>query len=195
METPLILIVEDDPLIAEDIADICRQQQLAVAGIAHRAGQALSLVEAARPNLILLDIHLGEGATGIDLARHLQARHAIPYIFITSYADQATLQEVQEVAPAGYIVKPFTPEQLISTLQITWSRLHRPPAPSVPLLEGLSSREQEILGCLRKGMSNAATAKALFISPNTVKFHLKNLYAKFDVNSRSELMARLLGQP
>ncbi|NJK82506.1 MAG: helix-turn-helix transcriptional regulator [Saprospiraceae bacterium] len=55
----------------------------------------------------------------------------------------------------------------------------------------LSARETEVLNCIFRGMDTAATANALFISNNTVKFHLKNLYDKFNVRSRTELLVSI----
>lgn len=193
-----ILIVEDEPLIAEDIADLCQLNGYEVCGIAHRGGPALTLIESERPQLVLLDINLEDQISGLDIAAYLREKYAIPFIFLTSYADAGTLAKVKETAPLGYIVKPFTGEQLYSTIEIAWSQRTKTLAPELDLERinntlpaPLSRREQEVLSCIYKGKNAQATADALFISINTVKFHLKNMYGKFDVHNRVELLYKL----
>jgi len=190
--------VEDEPLIAEDIADLCQLNGYEVCGIAHRGGAALTLIESSRPQLVLLDINLEDGIDGLDIAAHLREKYAIPFIFLTSYADANTLAKVKETTPLGYIVKPFTKEQLYSTIEIAWPQRSKTFAPvldleriNTALPAPLSRREQEVLSCIYKGKNAQATAKALFISINTVKFHLKNMYSKFDVHNRVELLYKV----
>jgi DNA-binding NarL/FixJ family response regulator len=193
-----ILIVEDEPLIAEDIADLCQLNGYTICGIAHRGGKALHLIESERPQLVLLDINLEDQINGLDIATFLREEYAIPFIFLTSYADPGTLARVKETAPMGYIVKPFTGEQLYSTIEVAWAQRSKSLTPELDLdringrlMVPLSRREQEVLSCIYKGKNIKATAEALFISINTVKFHLKNMYGKFGVHNRIELLYRL----
>ncbi len=193
-----ILIVEDEPLIAEDIADLCRMNGYAVCGIAHRGGQALRLIKEGRPQLVLLDINLEDQIDGLDIAAFLREECAIPFIFLTSYSDRETLSKVKETTPLGYIVKPFTKEQLYSTIEIAWAQRERSILPELDidrinarLLEPLSRRELEVLSCIYKGKNAQATADILYISINTVKFHLKNMYDKFDAHNRIELIYKV----
>lgn len=195
---PRILIVEDEPLIAEDVADLCRLNGYEVCGTAFNAAQALALVREYRPNLILLDINLEDTVDGLDIAWHLRKSYAVPFIFLTSYADRDTLAKAKETAPLGYIVKPFNKEQLYSTIEIAWAQLNQRIAPTLNLdvlnrrlSAPLSSREAEVLSCIYKGLDTKGTAQALFVSVNTVKFHLKNLYDKFDAHNRVELIVQL----
>ena len=195
---PRILVVEDEPLIAEDIADLCTLNGYDVCGTAYTASQALTMIAGSRPSLVLLDINLGGSIDGLDIAAHLKENYSIPFIFLTSYADSDTLARARDTSPLGYIVKPFNKEQLFSTIEIAWAQVHQHNLPGIDLEElnawlpePLRPREVEVLACLFKGMDNKAIAKALFISANTVKFHLKNLYARFDVRNRVELLLRI----
>jgi len=197
-QTPNILIVEDEPLIAEDISDLCQLNGYSVCGVAYRPLEALELLKKLKPNLVLLDINLEDSMTGIDIAERLRNKYAIPFIFLTSYADKKTLESAKDTNPLGYVVKPFNKEQLYSTIEIAWAQLESSAAPELDmtqinaqLVEPLSRRETEVLSCLLKGMSNQAIADALFISANTVKFHLKNLYLIFNVHNRVELIYKL----
>ncbi len=195
---PNILIVEDEPLIAEDISDLCQLNGYKVCGVAYRALNALELLESLKPNLVLLDINLEDCMTGIEIAERLRDKYAIPFIFLTSYADTKTLEQAKNTNPMGYVVKPFNKEQLFSTIEIAWSQVESNATTELDmakvnaqLVESLSRRETEVLSCLLKGMSNQAIADALFISANTVKFHLKNLYLIFNVHNRVELIYKL----
>lgn len=193
---PNILIVEDEPLIAEDLADLCRANRYDVCGTAFNAAAAWTLIEQHRPTLVLLDINLQEALSGIDIALQLKKKYRTPFLFITSYSDRNTLEQASQAAPLGFIVKPFTPNQLFSTIEIAWARVQQSgqvlfDAEKInrQLIEPLSTREAEVLDCLFRGMNTKGIASALFISDNTVKFHLKNLNDKFDVHNRVELLA------
>ncbi len=195
---PKILIVEDEPMIAEDLADICLGYGYELCGTAFSGRQAFPILEDCQPNLLLLDINLGESLSGLELAAYVKQNYLIPFIFITAYADSATLANVRALDPLGFIVKPFNKEQVYSTIEIAWEKQQQGrnlsfdlPAIQKQLMEELSPREIEVLECLYKGMDTADTAKALFVSPNTVKFHLKNLFDKFGVHKRVELLAKL----
>jgi DNA-binding NarL/FixJ family response regulator len=196
--TPRILIVEDEALIAEDIADLCQLNGYEVCGTAFNASQALAMIQEHRPNLVLLDIKLEDAVNGLEIAEHLQKNYAIPFIFLTSYADRDTLAKAKGTAPLGYIVKPFNKEQLYSTIEIAWGQIHQNRLQELDLdrlnrklSAPLSGREAEVLACLFKGLDTKGAAQALFVSVNTVKFHLKNLYDKFDAHNRVELLAKI----
>jgi DNA-binding LytR/AlgR family response regulator len=108
-----ILIVEDEPIIAADIASILLNNGYTIAGKANSAERALQSIKATTPDLMLLDIKI-EGATdGIMLAREIKAKYTLPHIFLTSYYDQQTLAHASETLPAGYIVKPFDERDLL----------------------------------------------------------------------------------
>lgn len=193
-----ILIIEDEPLIAEDLADLCKLNGYEVCGTIYHATAALSAIQTHQPNLVLIDINLQSTIDGVDIAEHLKRNYMIPFIFITSYADKHTLAKAKEVGPLGYIVKPFSKEQLYSTIEIACEQLHKLIDSSLDVFRinkrldaPLSMRETEVLNCVFKGMDTGAIAKALFISNNTVKFHLKNLHDKFNVSSRTELLVRI----
>lgn len=195
---PNILIVEDEPLIAEDISDLCKLNGYSVCGVSYHALEALKLVESLKPSLVLLDINLEDCLTGIEIAERLRDKYAIPFIFLTSYADKKTLDKAKSTKPMGYVVKPFNKEQLYSTIEIAWSKIESKTTNELDiaqvnaqLMEPLSKRETEVLTCLSKGMNTQAIAESLYISTNTVKFHLKNLYLIFNVHNRVELLYKL----
>lgn len=102
-----MVIAEDEMIIAEDLKDILESLGYEVAGIGISAREVLQLIEEHSPDLVLLDIQLKGGKDGIDIAQEIRDHYRIPFIFLTSHADQATLNRAREVNPYGYLLKPF----------------------------------------------------------------------------------------
>lgn len=113
-----ILIVEDEPLIADDIADTLERNGYHVVGIADEAQDALDIIAKHSPNIALLDVNIEGNQDGIELATML----TIPFVFLTSYYDQKTLDRAKKTNPSGYIVKPFNESDLIANVEIALSR-------------------------------------------------------------------------
>ncbi len=103
-----ILVVEDEPLFAEQIEAALEDLAYNILGPAHNAVTALALVKSASPppDVALLDLHLGAGPDGVELARQLIAIRPLPLIFLTSMADEASFARARSVGPAAYLVKP-----------------------------------------------------------------------------------------
>ena len=86
-----ILIVEDEPVIAENIALYLENKDFTVSGIAYDIKQARQQLAKNTPDAVLIDINLGTEQDGIDLACHINKHHHLPFLFLTSYADNQTL--------------------------------------------------------------------------------------------------------
>lgn len=113
-----IVVVEDEPLIADDIADRLEKHGYEVVGIADKADEALRIIEKEKPDLALLDVNIEGNVDGIGLAAQL----TIPFVFLTSYYDQKTLDRAKLTSPSGYIVKPFKERDLIANLEMAQAR-------------------------------------------------------------------------
>jgi DNA-binding LytR/AlgR family response regulator len=113
-----ILVVEDELIIAEDICNMLIKMGYAVTGNAMDADEAIDILNKETPDLILLDINLGGKRDGITLAEDINAKYRVPFIFITSYTDDSTIDRAKKVNPANYLVKPFKPEQLHTAIEI-----------------------------------------------------------------------------
>jgi two-component system, response regulator PdtaR len=195
-----ILIVEDDPLIAEDLNNLLLDAGYQVS-IAHEMKKAVSLILTWKPEIAILDINLGGGATGIDIAHWINANYPMPFIYLTSYADESTLKSAKETHPGSYLLKPFTGTEIKVAIEICMSNFYDSTSvqAGIPALETLnrylvnplSQREYEIFEGLREGLSNKGLSDKLFISENTVKTHLKSIFEKLDVKSRTEAIARI----
>jgi len=200
MEKPKrILIVEDDPLIAEDIAESLKEIGYDIAGIAYDSSEALSLVENANPDIAILDVNLDSEKDGIEIAGHIQKNHSFPFIFLTSYADKNTIERAKHTRPMGYIVKPFDERDLFTALEIALFNYDLPQGQQTISLEDLNKKtaskftpkEYEIILQVMEGLANKQLAETNFVSLNTIKTHLKNIYDKLGVNSRTQVIAKM----
>lgn len=108
-----ILIVEDEPIIAADIASILQSNGYTIAAKANNAESALQFIKETSPDLLLLDIKIEGAKDGIMLAREVKSKFTVPHIFLTSYYDENTLTKASDTFPAGYIVKPFDERDLL----------------------------------------------------------------------------------
>jgi DNA-binding NtrC family response regulator len=113
-----ILIVEDQAIVAIDIQSQLESLGYSVVGIANSAVEAIEQAAVLKPDLVLMDVHLGDGPDGIEAAAQIRQQAGSPIVFLTAYIDPATLKRAQQVEPYGYIVKPFSPRDLNTTLQI-----------------------------------------------------------------------------
>jgi DNA-binding LytR/AlgR family response regulator len=118
-----ILIVEDELLIAELLKELLQDLNNTVVGIVKTYDAAVEVLRK-KPeiDLVMLDINLNDHKNGIDLARYIEAQHAIPFIFLTSYSDQKTVEEAAELQPHAYLIKPFTQNDLFISLSLLKNR-------------------------------------------------------------------------
>lgn len=121
-----ILIVEDEPLIADDMASTLKEKGFDVLGPVDNAEEATVLLTKHKPSLVLLDIQIKGTKDGIQLAAEIRNRFHIPYIFVTSFYDRSTLERAKAVEPQAYIVKPFDDNDLVINVEIALYK-HRKP--------------------------------------------------------------------
>ncbi|MCD4794767.1 MAG: response regulator [Bacteroidales bacterium] len=117
-----VLIVEDEYTIALDIEERLKQMKFSVAGIAAGYDKALPILFNKNPDIVLLDINLGDGKSGIDLAELIHKKFDIPVIFLSAYSDDATFKKAQAANPMGFIIKPFKDEDLDHGIKLALQR-------------------------------------------------------------------------
>lgn len=105
-----VMIIEDEPVIAMDLRTIVENLGHAVTGVARTQRQAIQLAAQQRPGLILADIQLADGSSGIDAVNQILTSFEVPVIFITAFPERLLTGERPE--PAFLITKPFTPEMV-----------------------------------------------------------------------------------
>lgn len=198
-----ILVVEDEPLIADDIANQLRINDFEISAIAYDYEDAVYELKFNAPDAVVLDINLGAGKTGVDIAEVINEKYGLPFIYLTSYADKETLERAKRTEPLGYVVKPFDERNLIATLEIAlynFSQKQKSTQLALNLdkinariLSPLTEREFAVLQQIYEGKSNQQMADSLFVSINTIKTQINSIYLKMEANSRSSLLAKLRG--
>lgn len=118
MQSPGILIVEDDVVVANGLREMLRADGYRVVAIAEAADQVARLVRAHQPALAVLDIDLGASLDGIDLARDVFAPSGVRILFASAHTEETTLARARAVGAGGFIVKPFTRKQLRAAVEI-----------------------------------------------------------------------------
>lgn len=115
---PRILLVEDEVIVARDIAQQLDELGYQVAGHTARGEQALMLVENLQPSLVLMDIQLAGNLDGIATAQLIRAQFDVPVVFLTAYAAPDVLDRAKLCGPLGYILKPFNERELSVVLEM-----------------------------------------------------------------------------
>lgn len=119
---PRIAVVDDELIVAKDLESTLRSFGYEVPGTAPTGQEAITLAATHKPDLMLMDIRLRGELDGIEAARHIQQQLDVPIVYVTAYADEATLARARETYPYGYLVKPVQDHALRSTVT---TALHR----------------------------------------------------------------------
>ena len=205
MSAPLtVLLADDHPMFREGVRfTLAREPDLRVVGEAATGTEALRLAEELDPDVVVMDIAMPElgglGATRQLAERGVRAR----VLVLTMSEDDESVFAALRAGAGGYLVKGADPDQVVSAVRavaqghavfgphlaarmLTFFSTPRTAGP-VP---GLSAREQEVLSLLAEGLSNAEIGGVLFISPITVRNHLSSIFAKLQVSTRGQAVAR-----
>jgi len=193
-----ILIVEDEPLIAEDIRHFLGNINYSVAGVAYSSSRALDILATRHPDAVLLDISIKGDKDGIEIGEIIRKKYNIPFIYLTSHSDEHTIARAKRTLPDGYLLKPFDERDLLTSLEMAVYRHAQQHVRAVPDIDALNSmihtaltsKEFELLCAINDGMTNQQMADKFSISINTVKYHLKNLFLKMDVPSRTAALVK-----
>ncbi|MBL0047169.1 MAG: response regulator [Bacteroidetes bacterium] len=113
-----ILIVEDESIVAKDIAQSLKKLGYHVIDTVNSGEAAVLVADEKKPDLVLMDIMLKGEMSGIDAANFIHEKNNIPVIFLTAYADESTLSKAKISEPYGYIIKPFKEIDLHSNIEM-----------------------------------------------------------------------------
>jgi DNA-binding NarL/FixJ family response regulator len=196
-----IVIVEDEMLIRMQLSTILKKFAYEVSATYANSDHFLNDLPDLEADLILFDINIKGSKDGIALAHIVRSQYSIPFVFVTSYADKETIEAAKQTRPNGYIVKPFDERDIMTTLEIAlFNANHQSKSGLVSKAYvqdtfniTLTEREYITLTDLAQGLTNGQIAAKQFVSINTVKTHLKNLYAKLEVNDRVNMVKKVLG--
>ena len=155
--------------------------------------RVLPVVRETNPDVVLLDMRMPELDGLTCLARLRKHDPTIAVVILSSYNDEASIEAAREAGALGYIVKTIEPVDLPAVLRsalsgqpfAVWGEEAAQSVGSTGT-EALSERETVVLEAVARGLSNREIGRELWISEQTVKFHLRNLYRKLGVSSRTE---------
>ena len=196
------VIADDHPAMLTAIADTLERSGVEVVGRAADGQVALAQIEAHQPQVALVDIRMPR-LSGIEVAT--KAGVVAPntsIIFYTAYGDRALLSEALDVGARGFVLKEAPLPDLVRAVE----RVAAGDAYVDPVLAGvlvsaqsekvptLTQREREVLRLLADGQSNEEIGKRLFISPETVRTHVRKAMAKLAADTRTQAVAIALRQ-
>jgi len=114
-----ILVVEDEPIIADDLVFMLEEMGYQNVDTVHYGEKAIKKIKEKEYDLLLLDINLEGEVDGIQVAEHAHSKHSMPYIFLTSLSDEKTIERVKKTFPAAYLVKPIDEKDLKVNIELT----------------------------------------------------------------------------
>ena len=190
-----VVLIDDHALVREGTLQLLEQDPgVEVVGQAGSGEEGLSLVEATRPDVVLVDINL-PGMSGLDFARAIAGDTEVRTLIVSAYDDYAYVTEALDVRVGGYLLKTASGKELLDAVRAVAggvfvldravsSRLSRRPPP--PGGAALTPREADVLGLLAKGLANKHIAIELGLGLRTVESHVSNILTKLGVTSRTE---------
>lgn len=198
---PVRLLVCDDHVVVRAglLALLGSAPDIEVVGEAGTGEEAVALAAKLTPDVVLMDLQLGEGIDGVEATRRIASSSGTPphVLVLTTYDTDADITRAIEAGATGYLLKAERPEELFSAIHAASQgrTALSPPVASRVMARmrapqpSLTDRERDILGQLSQGLGNREIARALFISEATVKTHLGRIYDKLGVDTRAGAVA------
>lgn len=198
-----VVLVDDHPVVRTGLGTLLADDgRLQVVGQAGGVDEAEALVDrlvttGEGVDLVLMDLHLGRGGSGIDGTRAMVGR-GVPVLVVTTFDSDADIFGALDAGARGYLLKDAPTDELVeAALAVLAGRTVLAPEVQQRVVqramhppEQLSEREMEVLEAVATGASNRQVAKQLFVSESTVKTHLAHLFTKLGVDNRTALVAR-----
>ncbi|MGH3004310.1 MAG: LuxR C-terminal-related transcriptional regulator [Gaiellaceae bacterium] len=191
------VLVDQHPLWLDTVSQVVGRVNVEVVAKATSSSAALALVEELNPDLLITGIKMADGEIdGLTLLRKARERDpGLRAIVLSMYDDSQHVEAAFAAGAAAYVLKTAHPDDLTSAIRqafdhsifLAGARPAVTPAPApIDDSPGLTRRELEILQLVAEGHSNAELARMLWVTEQTVKFHLSNIYRKLNVANRTE---------
>lgn len=195
------LVVDDHPALVQAVSAILTAHGIDVVGEARTGDEAISKIETRKPDVALVDIRMPR-VTGVDVARHVsRTTPETAVILYTGYGDRALLIEGLDAGARGFVLKEAPLEDLHRAVEaVARGGTYVDPVLAGALataevaakLPALTHRERDVLRLLADGKSNEEIGKELFISPETVRTHVRKAMGKLDADTRTQAVATAL---
>ncbi len=192
-----VLIVDDHEVVRRGLAAVLALwEEVELVGEARDGGQAVAAYGEWKPDVVLLDLQM-EPVDGIEALRRIrESDPAARVIALTSFVDAQHVLPAVEAGAAGYLLKTADPDEIVAAIRAVASgRSMFDQGVMEALAHGvqrravtaqLTEREREVLRQVAEGKSNQQIAEALFIGVKTVKTHISSIFAKIDVQDRTQ---------
>lgn len=187
-----VVVADDHPMMRTGIRTMLEaEEDIHVIAEAANGLEAFRLVTSLGPDVLLLDMEM-PGLSGVEVARKIKAENLpVQILALSAYDDESYVNGLLETGAAGYITKEKPPSMIIEAVRAVsrgegrWfvSPIHK--SGDFPV----SEREQDVLKLMAQGYSNQQISEFLFISENTVRNHVANIYSKLGVNTWREAVA------
>jgi DNA-binding NarL/FixJ family response regulator len=196
-----VLVADDHPVVRTGLAAVIAQEpDLELVAEAENGVRAVALFRDHQPDVVLMDLRM-PAMDGVEAIRTITAEHpAARILALTTYEGDGDIRRALEVGAWGYLLKDMLLTEVISAVRA----VHRgerviPPAVAVRLAEhprgsDLTERELEVLTLVARGLANKDVAGAIGRTDETVKVHLKNIFAKLRVTDRTEAVTVALAR-
>jgi two-component system, NarL family, response regulator DesR len=187
-----VLIAEDQGMVRGALASLLElEPDIQVVAQVPRGDEVVAAVRAAEPDIALLDIEM-PGATGLQAAEQLRsAAPGVRVLILTTFGRPGYLRRAMESGASGFLLKDAPASQLATAIRraVAGERVVDPGLAADALSQGespLTPREQEVLAASRDHATVAELARALYLSPGTVRNHLSSVMQKLDARNRTE---------
>jgi DNA-binding NarL/FixJ family response regulator len=197
------VVADDHPALLAAVADVLTENGIDVIGRAATGDDALAKLESRRPTVALLDVRMPR-LGGIQVAERVRRSSPETAILLyTGYGDRAVLSEALDAGVRGFVLKEAPLNDLVRAVElVAGGGTYVDPVLAGALVNAkltnelpeLTQREREVLRALADGLSNEEIGKRLFISPETVRTHVRKAMQKLDADTRTQAVATALRQ-
>ena len=196
-----VMVVDDHPVVRTGLAAVISQQpDLVLVGEGESGERAVALYRERRPDIVLMDLRM-PGVGGVEAIRKITEEFPEARILaLTTYEGDADIRRALAAGARGYLLKDMLLSDVITAIRAVLRGDRVIPASVATRLaeyserSDLTERELEVLHLVARGLSNKEVAKAIGRMEETVKIHLKNIFAKLDVTDRTEAVTVALGR-
>ncbi len=177
-----ILIVEDELVIADNLSRLLIKYGYQPLLPAINYSQAVDRINREKPEFAILDINLSGNKTGIDVAQFINDHYPIPFLFLTAFGDDDTLQKAMNAKPFAYLVKPFSKSEIKPTIEIAVMNFKfRQQNSNSNKKELLTEAERKIVSLIAENKTTKQIADEIHLSVSTIKNHRHRICAKLEL--------------